>query len=176
MMHMSKTTVSHRYKWTLREKLILTIPSVLLIGALVYFSMEKGSLSLGWSILLGGWVIIFAMLINLGKDKKKKSRLEAIYDPETMIVSVEGNKIYKHGTNKGDIKDMKTAWIKQIGMNPTMVLDPEDEGKRKIYIPLRVASKEGFREFLVENVLENDSIKKSDEIAPFFEDATKYKR
>lgn len=173
---MSKTTVFHRYKWTLREKLILTIPSVLLIGALVYFSVEKGSFSTGWAILLGAWAIIFAMLVNLGKDKKKKSRLEAIYDPETTVVSVEGNKLYKHGSNKGALRDMKTAMIKQVGMNPTMILDPEDENKRKVYIPMRVASKEGFLDFLKKNVLENDGITKTADVTGYFEDAAKYKR
>lgn len=173
---MSKTTVFHRYKWTLREKLILTIPSVLLVGALVYFSMENGGLSLGWSILLGAWAIIFAMLVNLGKDKKKKSRLEAIYDPEITVVSVEGNKLYKHGSNKAALKDMKSAMVKQVGMNPTMILDPEDEDKRKVYIPLRLASKDGFLDFLKTNVLDNDDIKKTGDVKGYFEDASKYKR
>lgn len=176
IIHMSKTTVFHKYKWTLREKIILTVPSVLLVGALIYFSVDSGALSTGWTILVVAWAAIFALLMNMGKDKKKKSRLEAIYDPETTEVSVEGNKIYKHGVNKGKLNKMQSAYIKQIGMNPTMILLPVSDDDRKVSIPVRLASKEGFLDFLKTNVLENDAIEKTADIQGYFDEAAIYKR
>lgn len=174
--HMSKTTVFHKYKWTLEEKLVLTIPSILIPAGLAYYSMQKGELSIGWTAFLAIWVGCFALLTHIGASKKKISRLEAIFDPETTELSVEGNKIYNHKTNSGKISSMTAAELKQVGQNPTLVLSSSHDDVKNVYVPVRLASKKPFLDFLTENVLENDKIKKTAEIDGYFEEAKKYKR
>lgn len=173
---MSKTTVFHRYKWTLEEKLTLTIPSILIPAGLAYFSMQKGELALGWLITLAIWVGSFALLAHIGASKKKISRLEAIFDEETTEVSVEGNKIYNHKTNAGKLSDMTAAQVKKVGQNPTLVLSSKNEDVKNLYIPVRLASKEPLLAFLIAKVLENDSIKKETGVTEYFDEAKAYKR
>lgn len=173
---MSKTTVFHRYKWTLEEKLTLTIPSILIPAGLAYFSMQKGELALGWLITLAVWVGSFILLAHIGASKKKISRLEAIFDEDTTEVSVEGNKIYNHKTNTGKVSSMTAAQVKKVGQNPTLVLSSSHDDVKNIYIPVRLASKAPFLAFLTENVLENDAIKKQDGVTEYFDEAKTYKR
>lgn len=173
---MSKTTVFHRYKWTLEEKLTLTIPSILIPAGLAYFSMQKGEPAVGWIITLAVWVGCFALLAYIGNSKKKISRLEAIFDEDTTEVSVEGNKIYNHKTNVGKLSSMTAAQVKKVGQNPTLVLSSKQEDVKNLYIPLRLASKQPFRDFLTKNVLDNAGIKKEDGVSEFFEDTKTYKR
>lgn len=173
---MSKTTVFHRYKWTLEEKLTLTIPSILIPAGLAYFSMQRGELALGWAITLAVWVGSFALLAHIGLSKKKISRLEAIFDDETTEVSVEGNKIYNHKTNNGKLSVMDTAEVKKIGQNPTLILSAKSDDVKNLNIPVRLASKEPFLDFLFANVIDNDSIKKEEGVDEFFAEAKSYKR
>lgn len=173
---MSKTTVFHRYKWTLEEKLTLTIPSILIPAGLAYFSMQKGELAIGWAITLAVWIGSFALLAHIGASKKKISRLEAIFDEETTDVSVEGNKIYNHKTNKGQLSLMDAAQVKLVGQNPTLILSAKSDEIKNLNIPVRLASKQPFLDFLIKHVLENKSINKEDGVAEYFEDAKVYKR
>lgn len=173
---MSKTTVFHRYKWTLEEKITLTVPSILIPAGLAYFSMQKGELALGWAITLAVWVGSFALLAHIGLSKKKISRLEAIFDEETTEVSVEGNKIYNHKTNAGKVSLMDSAQVKKVGQNPTLILSAKSDEVKNLNIPLRLVSKQPFLDFLIKNVLENDSIAKEDGVTEFFDEAKTYKR
>jgi hypothetical protein len=173
---MSKTTVFHRYKWTLEEKLTLTLPSILIPAGLAYFSMQKGELAVGWAITLAVWIGSFFLLGHIGSSKKKISRLEAIFDEETTETSVEGNKIYNHKTNAGKISLMTGAQIKQVGQNPTLILSSRNDEVKNLNIPVRLASKQPFLDFLIKNVLENDSIKKEHGVTEYFDEAKVYKR
>lgn len=178
---MSKTTVVHKYKWTLEEKIVLTVPSILFPAALAHFSAEKGELSIGWLVGLLVWVGCFFLLAHIGSSKKKISKLEAIFDPETTEVSIEGNKIYNHKTNTGKISDMDSALVKKVGQNPTLVLSSKKEDVKNINIPVRLASKRPFLEFLKDEVLNNESITKGEgieaySVEEYFAEAETYKR
>lgn len=175
---MSKITVFHRYKWTLEEKVTLAIPTIILLAFNVMALVQDHSLSTLLIIFDVVWIGAAALLVNIGLSKKKKSRLEAIYDEEDLFISVDGNKLYKHGTNKGNLDKFTSLLIKQVGQNPTMILRSKDQDIRNLSIPLRLVSKDGFYAFMETNVLNNANIVKDDQEATekFFADAKNYKR
>lgn len=175
---MSKINVFHRYKWTLEEKLTLSIPAIVLLALTVYNLVQNSSIPPLLIVFDVVWVLTSCLLINIGMSKKKNSRLEAIFDEDELFVSVEGNKLYKHGTNKGNLDKFTTVLFKKVGQNPTIILRSDDQDVRNLNIPLRIVSKQPFYDFMVKHVLENKNIRKAEpeEIENFFKEAKTYKR
>lgn len=123
----------HRYKWTLEERIVLTVLGALIIGTVVVWAMGFVHMALA-ALLIALFAFMFGWGIHVGGGRKKKSALTGSYDPETMILSVTGNKL--DDKNAGSLRKAKTAGVTQVGPNSTLVINLSD-GK-SIQVPQRI--------------------------------------
>lgn len=129
-----KVTAQHRYKWTLEEKTILSVCALACISAAV--------LAL-WFHYIPLWVgiaifaffgALFAWGAHVGRYRKKKSQLRGTYDPETTVLTIEGNGY--DSKNSGPLKDTKHVSTKMVGPNNTLIFVLNDG--RTISMPQRI--------------------------------------
>lgn len=174
----------HKYKWTLEERLIMIIGSIVVIGLM---TLDLTGFYSTWHVAVSAELLTFfsrtlvgiaALFVIwggiLGVKRKKASVLHATYHEESTELAVEGNG-YKASQNHGPLRGITGMNIKRIKGNDVLHVHYKSGG-RPFQIPQRIAAQPGLREIITAAILEDTTFGQKPEIAEWVEGLKTYNR
>ena len=173
---------THRYKWSLEEKIVLSLLGLVTVASLV-LTFVFGSFQIGWMILA-----VFAFLVGIwafyiGYSRKNKSQLIANLHKKENRLGVGGHKLEELNNNV-ILSRVNRAAVRSKG-NPRdgELFTPRDEfilacdsdqGSKTMIFPIRLFSDAKFAA-LVEGVINDNKAKIDDDTRAAIEFGKKYK-
>lgn len=169
--------IIHKYKWTGEEKTIVTVIYAAVVAlAVIGFVNDNVTAYIGAGVAL----VMGLLVTRLGVKRKSKSRLIALYDSNTGILSVEGNGL-SASHNNGDLDKARNLFVKKVAVRDEAI-DPKDflgigfGGSKKMLIPMRLVAQEPLLGILSPYIEKQLEIRDRDKLlAAFFEAAKAYK-
>ena len=169
--------IIHKYKWTGEEKTIVaTIYTAVVALVVVGFISNNIAAYIGAGVAL----VLGLLVTRLGVKRKSKSRLIALYDANTGILSVEGNGL-SASHNNGDLNKARNLFVKKVATRDVNI-DPKDflgigfGGSKKMLIPMRLVAQEPLLGILTPYIEKQLDIRDSDKLlAALLEGAKTYK-
>lgn len=168
--------IIHKYKWTGEEKTIVaTIFTA--VAVLAVIGVINGNIA---AYIGAGVALVVGLLVTrLGVKRKASSRLIALYDANSGIISVEGNGL-SASHNNGDLNTARNLFVKKVAVRDENI-DPKDHlgisfgGNKKILIPMRLVAQEPLLGILTPYIEKQIEIHKDKLLASFLEAAKNYK-
>ncbi|MBC9705742.1 MAG: hypothetical protein H9W81_12395 [Enterococcus sp.] len=166
--------IIHKYKWTGEEK---TIVGTLFVAAVVLAVVGLVAGNIAAYIGAGVVLVLGALVTRLGLKRKSKSRLIALFDSNTGILSVEGNGL-SASHNNGNLNTARNLFVKKVAVRDENI-DPKDflgisfGGSKKMMIPMRLVAQEPLLGILTPYIEKQSEIRGSDKLLEAFLEAAK---
>lgn len=166
--------IIHKYKWTGEEKAIVSvIYTAAVVLAVFGFLGENIAAYIGAGVAF----VLGSLVTRLGVKRKSKSRLIALYDSTTGIISVEGNGL-SASHNNGNLNTARNLYVKKVATRDENI-DPKDflgigfGGHKKMLIPMRLVAQEPLLGILTPYIEQQIDIRGSDKLLEKFMEAAK---